>query len=127
MKIASALWLVTVILCLACGPVATQAAEADNPIVGYVSIGGKKKIAVYGMNRDTGELTVRETTVQRSDMRDADEVFLTGTTWLVLGVVEIDSRPVGNGKVGPVTQKLYEHLMMEIRSATGGQEKQPAS
>lgn len=34
-------------------------AQAAKPIVGYVSIGGEKKIAVYTMNRKTGELVSR--------------------------------------------------------------------
>ncbi|MCP9442922.1 MAG: D-amino-acid transaminase [Nitrospira sp.] len=36
----------------------------------------------------------------------ADEVFLTGTTIEVLGVVEIDGRVIGTGRPGPITRAL---------------------
>lgn len=43
----------------------------------------------------------------------ADEAFLSGTTTEVLPVVTIDGNPVGDGKVGPLTQKLFEALRQE--------------
>jgi len=39
---------------------------------------------------------------------EADEVFLTGTTTEVMPVVRVDGRPIGNGKPGPITKRLYE-------------------
>jgi len=36
----------------------------------------------------------------------ADEVFLTGTTLEVLGVVQIDGRTIGSGQPGPITKTL---------------------
>ena len=42
----------------------------------------------------------------RLDLYDADEVFLTGTTVEVLGVVRVDGKTIGGGKPGPITQRL---------------------
>lgn len=42
----------------------------------------------------------------RQDLYDADEVFLTGTTVEVLGVVRVDGKTIGGGKPGPITQRL---------------------
>ena len=36
----------------------------------------------------------------------ADEFFLKGTAAEVIGIVEIDGRPIGDGKPGPVTKML---------------------
>ncbi|MGC4097587.1 MAG: D-amino-acid transaminase [Nitrospira sp.] len=36
----------------------------------------------------------------------AEEVFLTGTTLEVLGVVQIDGKTIGSGQPGPITQSL---------------------
>jgi D-alanine transaminase len=36
----------------------------------------------------------------------ADEVFLTGTTLEVLGVVQIDGQTIGSGQPGPLTKML---------------------
>jgi branched-chain amino acid aminotransferase len=40
----------------------------------------------------------------------ADECFMTGTAAHVTAVVEVDRRPIGDGRTGPITaqlQKLY--------------------
>ncbi len=45
----------------------------------------------------------------------ADEVFLTGTAAEVIPVVEVDARPVGDGKVGKITSELiaaYRRLVL---------------
>lgn len=39
-------------------------------------------------------------------LNQADEAFLTATTHSIIPVVTIDDKPVGNGKVGPITRKL---------------------
>jgi branched-chain amino acid aminotransferase len=36
----------------------------------------------------------------------ADECFLTGSAAEVIPVISIDGRPIGDGKVGPITTKL---------------------
>jgi branched-chain amino acid aminotransferase len=48
----------------------------------------------------------RETTLTRHDLLVADECFLTGSAAEVIPVVSIDSRPIGDGKVGPITKEL---------------------
>ena len=41
-----------------------------------------------------------------TDVLDADEVFLTNSSWGVLPVVRIDTVPVGDGRPGPVTRRI---------------------
>lgn len=53
-------------------------------------------------------IPVREEGVDLETFRKADEVFLTGTTAELVGVTAIDGAPVGNGKPGPVTRRLYK-------------------
>ena len=52
------------------------------------------------------ELAFEERWIQRSALYEADEVFLTGTTLEVLGVVRIDGKVIGSGEPGPVTRAL---------------------
>ena len=55
-------------------------------------------------------LEVVERHIDRSQVYVADECFLTGTAAHVTPVVEVDSRKIGDGQVGPVSarlQKLY--------------------
>lgn len=51
-------------------------------------------------------LAVREQVTSRYDLYTADEVFLTGTAAEIISVTNIDRRPIGDGKPGPVTARL---------------------
>jgi len=52
------------------------------------------------------------------DVYGADEMFCTGTMGELAGVVKIDNRTVGDGKVGPMTKRLSE--LYSARTATEG-------
>jgi len=49
---------------------------------------------------------IQQRFVSQADLYEADEVFLTGTTVEVLGVVRIDGKTIGDGRPGPMTQHL---------------------
>ena len=49
---------------------------------------------------------VIESPMARYDLYVADEVFLTGTAAEIISVVEIDKRPIGDGKPGSLTNRL---------------------
>ena len=55
---------------------------------------------------------------------DADEVLLSSSVRGILAVVEIDGRPVGDGRVGPVTRRLREAFeaaaAADVRAAQSG-------
>jgi branched-chain amino acid aminotransferase len=46
--------------------------------------------------------------VDRSELYVADEAFFCGTGVQIEPIVEIDNRTIGDGKMGPITQKLYD-------------------
>ncbi|MDH5740194.1 MAG: D-amino-acid transaminase [Nitrospira sp.] len=52
------------------------------------------------------EIQVEERAISLDALYSADEVFLTGTTLEVLGVVQIDGRTIGSGQPGPITRAL---------------------
>jgi D-alanine transaminase len=58
-------------------------------------------------------------TLRRADLAKVSELFLTGTGAEVLPVVRVDGRPVGDGRVGPVTRKLQEAYMAAVRAWLG--------
>ncbi len=43
----------------------------------------------------------------------ADEVFLSSTTVEIIGVTRLNEQPVGTGRVGPITRKLYARYHAE--------------
>ncbi len=49
---------------------------------------------------------VREENLSLYDVYNAEECFLTGTAAEIIPAVELDRRPIGTGKPGPLTQKL---------------------
>ena len=69
--------------------------------------------ALYGITRrvvldlavESG-LQVAEPNLTRYDLFNADECFVTGTGAELVPVVRIDGRVIGNGKPGPITQRL---------------------
>lgn len=59
--------------------------------------------------RELGMIT-RERQIDRTELYGADEIFLCGTGAQIAPVIEVDHRPIGSGKIGPVgnsLQKLY--------------------
>lgn len=53
--------------------------------------------------------------VSQVEMYTADEVFCTGTMGEIAGVVAIDGRPIGDGRVGPVTARLADAYRTHAR------------
>ncbi|KPA19302.1 branched-chain amino acid aminotransferase [Candidatus Magnetomorum sp. HK-1] len=51
-------------------------------------------------------LPCEEKNIQQYDVIVADEAFITGTPFCLLPVASINSTPIGNGPMGPITQKL---------------------
>ena len=71
--------------------------------------------SVLQLARDELQLETVERTIDRSELYIADEVFLTGTAAHLSPVTEIDRRAVGNGAVGPITQRLQSLFFDVIR------------
>src|SRR5579872_3794154 len=57
--------------------------------------------------RELGRIT-RERQVDRTELYVADEIFLCGTGAQFAPVVMVDHRPVGDGKVGPISSALQQ-------------------
>ncbi|MCG8378389.1 MAG: branched-chain amino acid transaminase [Proteobacteria bacterium] len=71
--------------------------------------------ALEGITRDTiikfaeqNNLIVKEKRITRDEVYIADEAFFTGTAAEVTPIRELDGRKIGNGKRGPVTEKLQK-------------------
>ena len=53
-------------------------------------------------------MEIEERGIDRSELYLCDEIFLTGTAAHLTPVVELDSRPIADGKAGPVAMKLQK-------------------
>lgn len=62
---------------------------------------------------------VQERCVPLEEMFAADELFHSGTLSEVKPCVAVDGKPIGNGKVGPVTRALFEAFLEETDRVAG--------
>jgi branched-subunit amino acid aminotransferase/4-amino-4-deoxychorismate lyase len=46
----------------------------------------------------------------------AEELFLAGTTLEVMPIVEVNGRPVGDGRPGPMHRRLYDLFRQHVNS-----------
>ncbi|MEM0343914.1 MAG: branched-chain amino acid transaminase [Thermoplasmata archaeon] len=58
---------------------------------------------------------VREQDIARSELYMADELFFTGTAAEVTPIREVDRRPVGDGRPGPVTKAIQARFLEVVR------------
>ena len=75
---------------------------------------GITRDAVIELARGAG-IEVVERPMDRLDVYNADECFLTGTAAEVIPVVEVDGRPIGEGRPGPVTRDLLGRFRAHVR------------
>ncbi len=71
--------------------------------------------ALKGITRDTAleiadklGIAWQEANLTRYDIWVADELFLTGTAAEIIPIVEVDARPIGTGKPGPITAQFLD-------------------
>ncbi|MGA0890247.1 MAG: aminotransferase class IV, partial [Burkholderiaceae bacterium] len=77
--------------------------------------------AVMTMAHDLGIQTI-EKRITRDEMYCADEAFFTGTAAEITPIRELDDRAIGNGKRGPITEKL-QSLFFDIVAGRASQYK----
>lgn len=67
---------------------------------------------------DELNMKVLERSIDRTELYTCDELLLCGTGAQISPVVEVDRRPIGNGKVGEFTQELQNIYFGAVRGET---------
>jgi len=80
------------------------------PPVAAGVLDGITRDSVVTLLTDDG-FVVSEATLSRTDVYYADEAFFTGTAAEVTPIREVDDRPIGEGRPGPVTRRAQELFM----------------
>ena len=78
---------------------------------------GVTRAFVFELGRELG-IDVREETLLPQDLGSADEMFITSTTRELSPVVNVDGRPVGSGRPGPITKRLLERYQARAQELT---------
>ena len=66
-------------------------------------------------------INVRETPILQTEIGRLDELFVTGTTSDVTPIVQLDGRPIGSGKPGPITRQLAAALDRKLYATAPAQ------
>jgi branched-chain amino acid aminotransferase len=69
---------------------------------------GITRRSVLELARSELGVPVVERSIDRTEAYIAEEFFMTGTAAEITAVTQIDNRPIGSGKMGPITTKLRE-------------------
>lgn len=76
---------------------------------------GITRAALMELARGELGLETEVRSIDRSELYIADEVFLCGTGAQISPVTRIDHRPVGDGRVGPISGALKDHYFDAVR------------
>lgn len=78
----------------------------------------KNNHVLPGITRDllveilsSNNIAYTETSIKEQALQDADEIWITSSTWEIVPVIELDNKPVGSGKTGPMwhnVNQLYQ-------------------
>ena len=67
------------------------------------------------------DLPVQRRMLSVNDLLEADEVFMTNSSWLVLPVTRVEKKQIGaaseggsNPQPGPITRRLREALLKQV-------------
>ncbi|MCY4533314.1 MAG: aminotransferase class IV, partial [Gammaproteobacteria bacterium] len=58
-----------------------------------------------------------ERDLDKSELYDADEIWISSTTYTIRPIGKVDDQPIGNGQAGPVYQKVYQLFQQKIHTA----------
>jgi branched-chain amino acid aminotransferase len=76
---------------------------------------GITRQTVMQLARDELHIPVQERTIDRTELYVCDEAFFCGTGVQVVAIASIDQRPVGTGRIGPITKQLREMYFDIVR------------
>ena len=79
---------------------------------------GITRAAVLQLGAELG-IEARRQMLAIDDLLDADEVFLTNSSWQLLPVTRVEKKPIGDGQVGPWSRRLRAALLDQVEQETG--------
>ncbi|HVU15943.1 MAG TPA: branched-chain-amino-acid transaminase [Candidatus Didemnitutus sp.] len=83
------------------------------PAASQGALKGITRDTIFDIARDL-KVPIVDTNMTRYDIWCADECFLTGSGAEVVPVISLDGRQVGNGKPGPITQRILADFRQRV-------------
>lgn len=91
--------------------------ELFTPPISAGALAGVTRAVVFELAKEL-KIPLREPNLTRYDIYTADECFLTGTAAEIIPAVKLDSRIIGDGKPGKITQQMIG-LFRNLTQTTG--------
>jgi len=91
--------------CGACNAYVVKNGVAATPPLDHQILPGITRQLLLGVLRADGSIPVEERVVTMDEVWDADEVWISSSSKEVVPVIQLDGKPVGDGKPGPVWEK----------------------
>lgn len=85
-----------------------------SPVTDNILVGLTRDAVKHLVQNELG-LEIIERPVDRTELYIADEAFFCGTGAQVSPITKIDNRPLGDGKVGPITKKIQDLYFQTVR------------
>jgi len=98
----------------------TPIARGDQQVTGALPapvLPGVTRAAVIGLADEMGLDTSRQM-LDINDILEADEIFLTNSSWQILPVSAVEKKQIGSGAAGKITKQLRERLLETIDAET---------
>ncbi len=89
---------------------------ATPPVTENILEGITRRTVAELLRNEIG-LEVQERPIDRSEVYLADEAFFCGTGVQIAAITRIDHRPIGGGRMGPVTRQLRSVYFDVVRMA----------
>lgn len=91
--------------CGACNAYIVKNGVVATPPLDNQILPGITRQLLLSVLRADGSIPVEERVITMDEVRDADEVWISSSSKEVVPVVQLDGKPVGDGKPGPVWEK----------------------
>ena len=85
--------------------------SADYPARTYQRAGRITRRTVIHLAQQELGLQVVERDIDRSEVYIADEAFFCGTGVQIASIASVEHRPIGSGRMGPITQAVRDLLL----------------
>ncbi len=76
---------------------------------------GITRRTIMQLAREELDIPVVVRTIDRSELYVADEAFFCGTGVQIVAITSVDHRPVGTGRMGPITQRIRDLYFRIVR------------
>ena len=95
--------------------IVTKEKTLVTPAVNVLAGVTRKKVIALGKSF----LKTEERNITIDELKNAEEIFLTGTSKRIIPVIAVDNQYIGKGRTGLITRQLYEQFMAMEKQITG--------